>query len=119
MHFKIQIKISVLFWRKQFDGKKEMWSQWLPFWCYSYNNTVHTETKNTPFELVFGRASVIPCRVSEYIEPLYNPESYPLDLKHKLQVAQKMLAIIYSKVNKTVNYLTIKRWIMLRIIMVN
>lgn len=77
------------FLRIHCNGQKDTWSQWLPFWCYSFNNTVHTETKYTPFELVFGRASVIPCRVSQFIEPLYNPESYPLDLKYKLQVAHQ------------------------------
>lgn len=77
------------FLRIQSNGQKDTWSQWLPFWCYSFNNTVHTETKYTPFELVFGRPSIIPSRISQYIEPLYNPENYPLDLKYRLQVAHK------------------------------
>lgn len=75
------------FLRIQCNDQKETWSHWLPFWCYGFNNTVHSETKYTPFELVFGRHSLIPCRVSQHIETLYNPDSYPLDLKYKLQVA--------------------------------
>lgn len=77
------------FLRIQCNGQKDTWSQWLPFWCYTFNNTVHTETKYTPFELVFGRQSKLLCRVSQYIEPLYNPDDYSLDLKYRLQVAHQ------------------------------
>lgn len=90
------------FLRIQCNSEKETWSHWLPFWCYSFNNTVHTETKYTPFELVFGRASIIPCRVSHNVEPLYNPDSYPLDLKYRLQVAHQDARnnLILSKYNR-------------------
>lgn len=107
--------------RIQCNGQKDTWSEWLPFWCYSFNNTVHTETKYTPFELVFGKPSKIPCRVSECIEPLYNPESYPLTMKYRLQVAQQDARknLILSKekrkdiYDKNVNHIEYKKGQML------
>lgn len=105
------------FLRIRCDGQKDTWSHWLPFWCYSFNNTVHTETKYTPFELVFGKPSRIPSRISDYIEPLYNPDSYPLDMKYRLQVAQQDARknLIFSKYkrkntyDKNVNHIEYKK----------
>lgn len=59
------------------------WSHWIPFWCFSYNNTVHSETKYTPFELIFGRSCNIPNNIKNCsrLEPLYNPNDYSLDLR--------------------------------------
>lgn len=94
------------FLRIQCSTQKETWSQWLPFWCYCFNNTIHTETKYTPFELVFGRPSRMPCRVSQYVEPLYNPENYALDLKYRLQVAHQDARnnLILSKEKRKLSY---------------
>lgn len=94
------------FLRIQCNGQKDSWSQWLPFWCYSFNNTVHTETKYTPFELVFGRSGKIPCSISQYIEPLYNPENYALDLRYRLQVAHQDARnnLISNKEKRKCNY---------------
>lgn len=75
--------------RTQCDKYPEAWSHWLPYWSFTYNNTVHTITKYTPFELVFGKPSNIPCRVSTTVEPLYNPNDYCLELKYRLQLACK------------------------------
>lgn len=77
------------FLRIQCDHHPDTWSQWLPFWCFTYNNTVHSSTKYTPFELVFGKQSELPCRISSRVEPLYNPDDYCLDLKYRLQVAHR------------------------------
>lgn len=64
------------------------WSHWLPFWCFSYNTCVNTQTKYTPFELVFGRQCRLPDSISNCnVEPLYNPDDYCSELKYKLQVA--------------------------------
>lgn len=63
------------------------WSSWLPFWCFSYNTTVHTETKYTPYELVFGQIPRIPSNIQQTVDPLYNFDNYPLELKYRLQQA--------------------------------
>lgn len=52
------------FLRLQCDKFPETWSHWLPFWCFTYNNTVHSSTKYAPYELVFGKPCDIPSRIS-------------------------------------------------------
>lgn len=63
------------------------WSSWVPYWCFMYNTTVHTETHYTPFELVFGKTCVLPSNLINRIEPIYNFEDYPKELKYRLQTA--------------------------------
>lgn len=46
--------------RMQATHYPDAWSTWLSFWCLSYNTTVHTETKYSPFELVFGQSTRLP-----------------------------------------------------------
>jgi len=36
------------------------WDQWVPFATYVHNTTEHTATRFTPYELLFGRPSVLP-----------------------------------------------------------
>lgn len=73
--------------RIQIANHEDNWSTWVPYWCFSYNNTVHTETKYTPYELVFGKISHIPSNIANTIDPLYNFDNYPHELKYRLQVA--------------------------------
>lgn len=75
------------FLRIHCENKPDSWSHWLPFWTFSFNNTVHTSTKYTPYELVFGRSCNIPSRVKQDVEPLYNSDNYALELKYRLQNA--------------------------------
>lgn len=82
------------------------WSEWLPYWCFSYNNTVHSETQYTPHELVFGKLCNIPSNFSSGVDPLYNLDSYPLELKYRLQVAQSDARnnLFKSKLQRKVQY---------------
>jgi len=73
--------------RMQTQNQSQTWSSWVPFWCFAYNTTVHTDTKYTPFELVFGQLCNVPNNIMD-LEPLYNFNSYPLELKYRLQIAQ-------------------------------
>lgn len=75
--------------RIQTDNNPEHWSKWLPFWCFAYNTSVHTETKFTPFELVFGKKCNLPSNLTSQIEPLYNHENYPMELRYRLQISQR------------------------------
>lgn len=76
------------FLRIQCDNDPRYWSQWLPYWCFSYNITVHTETHYTPYELVFGKKCNLPSNLkTDHVEPFYNSENYPLELKYRLQTA--------------------------------
>lgn len=73
--------------RKHIAEHSNDWSNWVPYWCFSFNNTVHTESKYTPFELVFGKTCNIPSNITSSLDPLYNFDSYPLQLKYRLQRA--------------------------------
>lgn len=75
------------FLRIQVSKQADNWSSWIPFWCFSYNTTTHTETKYSPYELVFGKSAILPSNVNDRIDPLYNFDNYPLELKYRLQVA--------------------------------
>lgn len=94
------------FLRIQCDNYSETWSHWLPFWCFTFNNTVHTSTKYAPFELVFGKPCDIPNRLSKCVEPLYNPNNYSLELKYRLQTANRDARnnLINSKYMRKCNY---------------
>lgn len=76
------------FLRIQTDNEPYNWSTWLPYWCFAFNTTVHSETKYTPYELVFGRLCNLPSNLTSDLEPLYNHYDYPKELKYRLQKSQ-------------------------------
>lgn len=73
--------------RMQIAKNPTNWSSWIPFWCFSYNTSVHTETRYAPYELVFGKTANLPSNLLREVDPLYNFDSYPLELKYRLQQA--------------------------------
>lgn len=95
------------FLRIQTDNDPDNWSNWLPFWCFAQNTSVHTSTGYTPFELVFGKVCNIPTNlVKDTVDPLYNYESYPQQLKYQLQITQKQARdnLIKSKTIRKASY---------------
>ncbi|CAK1602209.1 unnamed protein product [Parnassius mnemosyne] len=76
------------FLRIQTGNEPHNWSTWLPYWCFGYNNSVHTETKYTPYELVFGKLCRLPTNLTLDIDPLYNPYDCPQQLRYRLQKSQ-------------------------------
>lgn len=88
------------------ENKMTHWSSWIPYWCFSYNNTVHTETRYTPHELVFGKKCVLPSNLVNKVDPLYAHDNYALELKYRLQVAQQDAYnnLLSSKHNRTSKY---------------
>jgi hypothetical protein len=78
------------FLRIQCEENIDTWGQWLPFWCFAYNNTVHTSTSYAPFELVYGKQCVLPSRLNNNIvEPVYNIDNYVIELRYRIQLANK------------------------------
>lgn len=75
------------FLRMQISKFPDEWSTWLPYWSFAYNTTVHTETRYTPYELVFGKHCILPSNVGETVDPFYNFDDYPYELKYRLQRA--------------------------------
>lgn len=92
--------------RMQVSKYNNSWSSWLPFWCFFYNTTVHTETKYTPFELLFGKTANLPSNITEKIDPLYSFDNYPLELKFRLQQASAEAKenLEKSKLSRKVRY---------------
>ena len=67
------------------------WSSWVKYYQFAYNNTVHSETNRTPFELVYGKLCNIPSNITteKELSPAYNLDDYAQILKIKLQISQK------------------------------
>lgn len=88
-------------------NQTESWSSWVPYWCFAYNTTVHSETDFTPFELVFGKLPSLPSNLdTTEVDPWYNTDSYPLELKYRLQTAQNQAreTLINNKLNRKTAY---------------
>jgi hypothetical protein len=80
------------FLRTQVAKHNSAWSSWVPYWCFAFNTTTHTETKYSPFELVFGKICVLPSNIAtvqDIVDPLYNVDDYVCELKYRLQCAHK------------------------------
>ena len=94
------------FLRIQAESHPNTWSNWLPFWSFSHNTAVHSETKYTPYELVFSKICKLPSKLTNEVEPLYNHEDYPLELKFRLQTAVKEARenLLKGKVERKIQY---------------
>ncbi|KAK9730845.1 Integrase zinc binding domain [Popillia japonica] len=84
--------------RIQIHKFPDTWSAWVPYWCFSFNNTVHTSTKYTPYELVFGKRCQLPSSIVNKTDPLYNFDNYANELKF---IFGKRCQLPSSIVNKT------------------
>lgn len=92
--------------RIQLANHSDTWSSWVPFWCFSFNNTVHTETKYTPYELVFGKNVNLPSNLTNGIEPIYSFDDYAYELKYRLQTAcsEAQSNLVNSKTRRKERY---------------
>lgn len=81
-------KNLISYLRIQTNNNSQNWSSWLPYWCFAFNTTVHSETKYSPYELVFGKRCNIPSNLTETLDPMYNYYDYPKELKYRIQKAQ-------------------------------
>lgn len=75
--------------RIQTNNEPQFWSSWVPYWCFAYNTTIHTQTKYSPYELVFGKQCTLPSNLTQLNDPLYNYSSYPLEMKYRIQKSQQ------------------------------
>lgn len=73
--------------RIQTSKFQDTWSPWVPFWAFAFNNTVHSETKYTPFELVFGKTCKLPTSLLNNNQPIYNFDDYNHELRFRLKSA--------------------------------
>lgn len=70
------------------EENRENWHKYIPFFLFSYNNTVHTATGFAPHSLIFGFDIELPTSLSNS-RPNYNYESYQQELQLQLKNAQK------------------------------
>lgn len=81
------------------SSKQTDWDKWVPIAMFSYNTSVHTSTKYTPYKLVFGNKPELPSSITKPPEFKYTYNSYIDQLKLKFrkthQIARKNL--IHSK----------------------
>lgn len=82
-------KVLNEFLRSFVNADHDDWDQWIPYYCFCYNTSPHSDHQYTPFELVFGRQPNYPSSLKniDRIDPVYNIENYHNELKFKLQTA--------------------------------
>ena len=81
---------SLIDFLKQFVSKDEDWDEFLELAMLSYNTSVHTGTKKTPYELIFGRICNLPSRQDlPESEQLDNYDNYLARLMTKLSNLHK------------------------------
>lgn len=66
------------------------WDEWLDFAMFSYNTTVHSSSKFTPFELVFGYKLSLPSSVTKEPEFKYTYDDYIDHLTLKLRKSREI-----------------------------
>lgn len=79
--------------------------KWIPYYCFWYNTSPHSEHHYTPFELVFGKQAIYPTSFQNVakIVPIYNFDNYTKELKFKLQnTAAKARQLLESAKEKRI-----------------
>ena len=75
--------------------QRDQWERYLPMVEYAYNNTIHTFTGKTPFEIVKGRPKV-PLMV-KYLTNVFAAEEYSKDLSKSFQKVKDAISIAQQK----------------------
>nr|CAI5865053.1 unnamed protein product [Callosobruchus analis] len=82
------------------------WDKWIDFAMFSYDTTIHTSTKFSPHELLFGNKPNIPSNIQQTPEFRYTYDNYLDELKSKLQKSHQIARenIIKSKETNKLYY---------------
>lgn len=72
------------------SSDRDHWDRVLPFFVFAHNTTIHTSTKYTPFELMYGRKVSLPGVLTRKPEPIYNYDDYVTELKYQFQKSATM-----------------------------
>ncbi|KAL4196367.1 hypothetical protein AMTRI_Chr04g245810 [Amborella trichopoda] len=94
--------VEMYLWCVIGDKPKE-WVRWILWAEYCYNTSVHTSTKKTPYEIVYGRPpptllSYVPgaTQVESVDKELYDRDQVFKELKNQLQTAQNHMKKFYD-----------------------
>ncbi|KAJ0836439.1 putative nucleotidyltransferase, Ribonuclease H [Helianthus annuus] len=81
-----------------FVGEKpKRWVEWLPWAEYSYNTSVHTSTKMTPFQVVYGR---LPPRLVPYVPGTTNVQQVDEFLQDRDTLLKKLRENLFVARNR-------------------
>lgn len=103
--------------RSFINEAKSDWDKWLKAFAFCYNITPSSTHGYTPFELVFAKKpTTFEFLQQNKIDPIYNHDSYMVELKYKLQIAHqrarklidKNKIIIKQQHDKNLNPISIK-----------
>lgn len=72
------------------NDKQTDWDNWLNFAMFSYNTSIHTSTKFSPFELIFGIKPNLPSSITRTPEFKYTYDDYVSELTLKLQKSHEI-----------------------------
>lgn len=73
--------------RHYINNQQSNWDEWIPMATFSFNTSVHSSTKFTPYELVFGFSPTLPTSITQKPEFKYTYDDYIEDLKLKLNTS--------------------------------
>ncbi|KAJ0885707.1 putative nucleotidyltransferase, Ribonuclease H [Helianthus annuus] len=80
--------------------KPKKWVDWLPWAEYSYNTSVHTSTKLTPFQVVYGR---LPPKLLPYVPGTTKLQAVEDYLKDRDQMLKTLRANLFAAQNRLKN----------------
>jgi hypothetical protein len=83
-------KVLAEYLRHYVSADQANWDQYVPYAVYVYNTTVHSGTKFTPFELVYGFKSEVPSALKEKPSTQYTYGDYLMELRGSLQSAYEV-----------------------------
>ena len=89
--------------RQYISIDRDDWDLWLKYFTYCFNTTPSTVHDYCPFQLVFGKIPDIFNFLTpmHQIDPVYNLDSYLIDLKFKLQTSNSRVNKILENVKKS------------------
>jgi hypothetical protein len=102
--FEVTNRIIVMYLHCLAGDRPRSWLQWLPWAEFCYNTSYESALRTMPFEVVYGRSppslvSYLPgtARVAAVDRKLRDRESFLLDIRDRLVLAQDTMREIHDK----------------------